>query len=78
MSEVKIFRIKGRILKQNYDTAFTKDISSTTEKAAVEKIYADLGSQHKVSRVHVQIASVQEIKPNESANMLIRQLNEVR
>lgn len=78
MSEVKIFRIKGRILKHNYDTVFSKDISSTTEKAAVEKIKANLGSQHKVRRVHVQITSVQEIEPNESADMLIRQLNEVR
>ncbi len=77
MSEVKIFRIKGRILKHNYNTAFSKDISSTTEKAAVEKIYTDLGSQHKVRRVHVRIESVQEIEPDESSDILIGQLNEI-
>ena len=76
MSEVKIFRIKGRIVRHNYSTDFSKDLLSTSKEAALEKVFADLGSQHKVMRVHIKISSNEEIKPEESSNMLIKQLNE--
>ena len=78
MSEVKIFRIKGRIVRHNYRTDFSKDLQSTSREAALEKIFADLGSQHKVKRIHIQISSIAEIKPEESSNMLIKQFNEAR
>jgi large subunit ribosomal protein LX len=78
MSEVKIFRIKGRIRTQNYKTEFSKDISSVTSEAAIEKIYANLGSQHRAKRAHIRIDSIEEIRREESTDMLIRQLNEVR
>jgi large subunit ribosomal protein LX len=76
MSEVKTFRIKGRIVRHNYNTDFSKDLLSTSEEGALEKICADLGSQHKVKRVHIKISSIEEIKPEESSNMLIKQLYE--
>jgi len=76
MSEVKIFRIKGRIVRHNYDTDFSKDMLSTSKEAALEKTFAELGSQHKVKRVHIRISSIEEIKPEESSNMLIKQLYE--
>ncbi len=76
MSEVKIFRVTGRIVRHNYSTDFSKDLPTTSKEAALEKIFADLGSQHKVKRVHIQISSIEEIKPEESSSMLIRQLNE--
>ena len=76
MSEVKIFRIKGRIVRHNHNTDFSKDLLSTSKEATLEKIRADLGSQHKVKRVHIKISSIEEIKLEESSNMLIRQLYE--
>ena len=77
MSEVKIFRIKGRIVKPNYNTEFSKEIRATTPEAAVEKIYTSFGSQHRVKRVHIRVESIQEIAPEESTDTLIRQLSEV-
>jgi len=77
MSEVKIFRVKGRILKPNYKTEFSKDIRSTTPEAAVEKVFATFGSQHRVRRAHIRIDSIQEIVPEESTDSLIRQLSGV-
>lgn len=77
MSEVKVFRIKGRIVKPNYNTEFTKDLRSTTPEAAVEKLCADFGSQHRVKRVHIRISSIEEISPEESTDMVVRQLSEV-
>ena len=76
MSEVKIFRITGRILKPKYRTEFSKEIRSITPEAAVEKVYSDFGSQHRVRRTHIRIDSIQEIAPEESTDMSIRQLGE--
>jgi large subunit ribosomal protein LX len=76
MSEVKIFRIKGRIVKPNYNTEFSKEIRATTPEGAVEKIYASFGSQHRVRRVHIRIGLIEEISPEESRDALIRELSE--
>jgi len=77
MSEVKVFRIKGRVVKPNYKTEFSKEIRATTPEAAVEKIYASFGSQHRVKRVHIRVESVQEITPEETTDASIRQLSGV-
>jgi large subunit ribosomal protein LX len=76
MSEVKIFRITGTLVKQNYATPFVKELRSTTSEAALERVYAEFGSQHKVRRIHVKVESIEEIKPEEVKNPVVRQLSE--
>jgi len=76
MSEVKIFRVKGTLVQQNHKTPFVKELRSTTAEAALERVYTDFGSQHKVTRVHIKVESIEEIKPEEAKNPLIRQLSE--
>jgi len=77
MSEVKIFRVKGVLVKPNQKTPFVKELRSTTSKAALERIYADFGSQHKVKRCHVKIGSIEEIKPEDVINPVVRQMSGV-
>jgi len=77
MSEVKVFRIKGRIVDKRYFTPFLKELRSTTPEAATERVYAEFGSRHRVKRVHVKIESVEEIRPEESVNPIVRHLSEV-
>ena len=41
---------------------FSKELRAIKANDAVDKIYADLGGQHKVKRVHIKINNVEEIK----------------
>ena len=77
MSEVKVFRIKGILVKPDQKTPFAKELRSTTSKAALEQVYADFGSQHRVKRFHIKIDSIEEIKPEEASNPVVRQMSGV-
>jgi len=77
MSEVRIFRVKGVLIKPNQKTPFVKELRSTTSEAALERIYADFGSQHRVKRFHVKIDSIEEIEPKEARNPVVRQISGV-
>lgn len=74
--EVKIFRVEGAIKKKGYVVPFSKDIQALKEEDAVEKIYADFGSQHRAKRFHIKIASVKEIFLEETQDTMIRELSE--
>jgi large subunit ribosomal protein LX len=41
---------------------------------AVEKVYAELGSRHRVKRFHIKIVSVEEVPPEEITNPLLKKL----
>ena len=74
MSEVKIFRVSGKITKPNFRTEFEKEIRALKPEHAIEKIYMELGSKHRVSRMHIKILKVEEIKPEEAEDPIIRKL----
>ena len=74
MSEVKIFRIKGRITKKNFQTAFKKEIRALKAEDAVEKLYMELGSKHRVKRFHINVLSVGEINLEEVETPLVKKL----
>ena len=61
MMEVKIFRVEGAIKKPGFIMPFSKDLRALKGEDAIEKIYADLGSQHKAKRFNVKIASIKEV-----------------
>jgi len=61
MQDVKLFRVKGAILKPNYKTRFIKEIRGLNSHEVIEKIFAELGSHHHVKRVHITIHTVEEI-----------------
>lgn len=73
---VKIFRVEGVVIKPNYDMSFSKDIRAMSGEDAVEKVYADFGSQHRVKRFHVKIISVNEVSIGEVRDATIRELSE--
>ena len=74
--EIKIFRVEGIITKPNYIMPFSKDIRALKSEDAVEKVYTDLGSQHKAKRFHVKINSVKEISLEETEDIIIHELSE--
>lgn len=74
MSEVKIFRITGRITKKNFQTEFKKEIRALKAEDAVEQLYTELGSKHRLKRFQLNIISVEEISLDEVESPIIKKL----
>ena len=74
MSEVKVFRVTGEIRKPNFQTDFRKEVRALKPEDAVEKIYMELGSKHRVKRFQIKIVKVEEISPEEIESPLVKKL----
>lgn len=68
MSETKIFKITGEIMKKHFfePMTFSKEIVATKESHALERIYAEMGSRHRAKRFQIKIKSIEEITEEES------------
>ena len=58
MSEVKTFRVSGRITKPNFRTNFSKELRAMKPEDAVEEVYKTLGSKHRVKRFYIKVEKV--------------------
>jgi large subunit ribosomal protein LX len=74
MRRLKVFRVTGEILKPNLKTSFSKEIVAAKSEHAVEKVYAELGSKHRVKRFHIRIVNVEEIPPDQIENPLLKKM----
>lgn len=74
MSEVKIFRVTGKIVKPNLKTAFQKEVRALKAENAKEKIYKKLGSKHRAKRFQIKILKIEEISPEEIESPIIKKL----
>ena len=76
MSEVKVFRVKGTMLL-SHDRfpewrRFSVYVRALKKEHALEKVYSDLGSRHKLKRYHIRIDEIEEvdIETTEDLNVL--------
>jgi len=74
MSEVKVFRVSGKIRKPNFQTEFRKEVRALKPEDAVEKVYMLLGSKHRVKRFQMTISKVEEIKLEEIKDIIVKKL----
>jgi large subunit ribosomal protein LX len=74
MSEVKIFRVSGQIAKPNWKTSFKKEVRALKPEEAKEIIYTELGSRHKAKRFQIKIVSVEEVKPEDIQDPMLRKM----
>jgi len=74
MSEVKVFRVIGEIRKPNFQTEFRKEVRALKPEDAVEKVYMELGSKHRVKRYQMTISKVEELSPEEIENVLVKKM----
>jgi len=74
MSEVKVFRVIGKIRKPNFQTEFRKEVRALKPEDAVEKVYMLLGSKHRVKRYQMTISKVEEIGPEEIEDVLVKKM----
>jgi large subunit ribosomal protein LX len=74
MSRMKVFRVTGKIKKPNLQTPFIKEVVADKSEHAVEKVYAEIGSRHRVKRHHLEILSVEEVLPEEIENPVLKKI----
>jgi len=74
MSEMKVFRVTGEISKPNLKTSFAKEVVVDKPEHAVEKVYAEIGSKHRVKRFHIKILNVEEVSPEEIENPILKKI----
>jgi len=74
MSEVKVFRVLGKISKPNFKTEFQKEVRALNPEDATEKVYMLLGSKHRVKRFQMKIFKVEEVAPKDVEDILVRKM----
>lgn len=65
MSEVKVYRVIGKIMRPNFETVFRKEIRALKPEQAIEEIYKVVGSKHGVKRFHIKIIRIEELTQEE-------------
>jgi large subunit ribosomal protein LX len=71
---LKVFRVTGEINKPNLQTSFAKEVVAAKPEHAVEKVYAEIGSKHRVKRFHIKISGVEEVPPEEIENPILKKM----
>lgn len=76
---VKIYRVEGQMLI-GHDRfpriqKFVKDVRAVKPEDAIEIVYSELGSKHKVRRKHIKIFKVYEIPPEETKDINLYRLS---
>jgi len=74
MSKLKVFRVTGQIHKPKLNTAFEKEVVADKAEHAVEKVYAEIGSKHRVKRCHMKITKVEEIPAESIENPILKKI----
>ena len=74
MSKLKVFRVTGEISKPNLKTTFAKEVVVAKPEHAVEKVYAEIGSKHRVKRHHIKILNVEEVSLDEIENPILKKI----
>ena len=62
---MKIFHVRGWFKQGPYRQRFTKELLALSRKQALERVYSDIGSKHKVKRNLIRIEEMVEVKPEE-------------
>ncbi|MGD0070243.1 MAG: 50S ribosomal protein L18Ae [Candidatus Bathyarchaeia archaeon] len=71
---MKAFKVTGEIDKPKLTTPFVKEVLAYKSEHAVEKVYAEIGSKHRVKRCHIRIANVEEISAEEIENPILKKI----
>jgi len=81
VSEVKVYRITGRMLLSHDRFPewrnFTVYVRALREEHALEKVYSELGSRHKLKRYHIKIDKVEEVPLEEVEDLNIIRLSQL-
>jgi large subunit ribosomal protein LX len=71
---MKVFRVTGKINKPNLATPFVKEIMAEKKEHAVEKVYTEIGSKHRVKRFQIKIAETVEVPTDKIENEILKKI----
>ena len=71
---MKVFRVTGEINKPKLKTPFAKEVIVDKPEHAVEKVYAEIGSKHRVKRFQIKIVKVEEVSTEEIENPILKKI----
>jgi large subunit ribosomal protein LX len=71
---MKVFKVTGEINKPNLATPFAKELLAEKSEHAVEKIYTEIGSRHRVKRCHIKIESVIEVPADKIEDEILKKI----
>jgi len=71
---MKVFRVTGKIYKPNLVTDFVRELVADKAEHAEERVYAEIGSRHRVKRCHMKVTKVEEVTPEEIANPILKKM----
>jgi len=73
--KVKVFRVKGVFERNGKKEKFTKEYRALKEEHVKELVYSEIGSKHRVPRSKIWVESIEEIKPEEAEDPIVRKLS---
>lgn len=62
---MKVFRVNGKFRMGHLLSPFTLEAVAADDKGARDRVFATLGSRHRVNRHQIWIEKVAEIKPDQ-------------
>ena len=71
---MKAYKVTGKINKPRLVTPFIRELLADKSEHAVEKVYAELGSRHRVKRCHITITDVKEVTAEEIENPILKKI----
>jgi large subunit ribosomal protein LX len=71
---MKTYRVTGEINKPRLSTPFVRELLAEKSEHAVEKVYAEIGSRHRVKRYHIKITSSKEISADQIENPILKKI----
>lgn len=71
---MKAFKVTGTIKKPRLSTGFARELLADKSEHAVEKVYAEIGSRHRVKRHQIKIASAEEISGDQIKNPVLKKI----
>jgi large subunit ribosomal protein LX len=74
MNNLKVFKVTGEIYKPNLNTPFVRELLADKAEHAEERVYAEIGSRHRVKRCHMKVTSVEEVSPDDIQNPILKKL----
>jgi large subunit ribosomal protein LX len=71
---MKTFKVTGQIKKPRLSTPFVRELIADKSEHAVEKVYAEIGSRHRVKRFQIKIISSEEISVDQIENPILKKI----
>ena len=71
---MKVFKVTGKIYKPNLKTDFVREMLAEKPAHAEERVYAEIGSRHRVKRCHMKVTKVEEVSTEDIKNPILKKL----